>query len=136
MNTSKNIIFGLLLLLHVICIVLIEIQIFSNMDLGGPPSATGLFSGLSQQQWGNIAVILVLASITSLATIIIGILHLLKNQAIADDSRIVWVLVLLLAGVIGQTIYFFKHMVKKQAAAVPIRPNPMENRPNNDFWNS
>jgi hypothetical protein len=60
MNVPRNIIFGLLLLLQVIFIVLIEIQIFSSMDFGSSPNASGLLDTIGPDQWGNIAFFLCL----------------------------------------------------------------------------
>ena len=66
------------------------------------PDAREVFS-----LFGPVFILSVFMGILSLALLIFFIIHLVQNKVMDSTERIIWVLVLLFAGIIGYPIYWY-----------------------------
>lgn len=73
------------------------------MGRSEPPAFFFVFIGL-----------IFLASIFSLVSMIMYIVHVTKNPNIQENNRIGWIIGMVLGGVIAQIIYFFLYITKEE----------------------
>ena len=114
MSTGSKILYGIFLFIPIIMIVLIEVEIFSNVDLG---NYGGILKAMQRSPEGTMTRILLymgIAVFCNLAALIFNMIHLMRNKAVPENSRLTWILVLLLTGIVGQLIYFFKFMARSK----------------------
>ncbi|HEX2901507.1 MAG TPA: hypothetical protein VHS96_17460 [Bacteroidia bacterium] len=72
---------------------------YNNGDL--PDSFTGIM------------LLSMLVGVVSLIGMIVYVIHVTKNKHIPDNSRTMWILILVLAGTIGMVIYYFSWIRKE-----------------------
>ena len=73
-----------------------------ELNQQGPPPMFFAFMGL-----------IFLASIFSLVSMIMYIIHVTRNPHIAENNRIGWIIGMVLGGLIAQLIYFFMYITKE-----------------------
>jgi len=73
---------------------------------GVEPGVSDVFGSMS-----GFFIWIFLMVIVSTATFIYYLIHAIRNKAIEDNERIIWILVFLFASGIGQIVYFFMRIV-------------------------
>lgn len=73
--------------------------------------------------------LILVASALSLASLIMFIIHISKNRALDDGSRIGWIVGMIFANGITQIVYFFVHIVNEQ----PLPPSEPFGNPKNPW---
>lgn len=112
MSSGTRILYGIFLFVPIIMIILIEVETFSHLDEG---RYGGILRAMQHAPDGTIARILLflgIAVLCNLVALVINMVHLMRNPSITDSNRLPWILILLLTGIIGQLIYFFKFMAR------------------------
>jgi hypothetical protein len=123
MGTNKTL-YGLMafgpLGLIVASIAGIFLMVFSEMDRHSPEPPAGFFVFVG---------LIFLASILSIISLIMYIIHISKNTRLDDGSRIGWILGMVFAHGIVAIVYFFVHIANEPA------PSPYSSEPTKGPWN-
>jgi|GEM_PF-704757 hypothetical protein len=61
----------------------------------------------------------IIFSIVSLVVLIIYIIHAVKKENISSSERVMWILLFIFIGLIGQVIYFFMHVMNSNNKEKP-----------------
>lgn len=123
MSPGKKILIGIFTISQVVVLVMIfafffsqleELEIASRRHHGEPPEEfftmmAGFFGGM------------VIFFLLSVGNIIFYCVHAYRNAAVRQDMRIVWLLLFIFGGFMGELVYFFIHIVN-EPPALPSNP--------------
>lgn len=82
----------------------VNIAQFEDISSGQPPSI--FFSS-----FGLMALMIMLSVVMSISLMIYYIMHAYKNPKFSDNQRLIWVVIIVLAGSIGSIIYYFMEIL-------------------------
>lgn len=126
----NKLIYALPLLAQIASIVMIEVIVFSNF-IGRHGNLEFRANDINSGPFMAMALWLLLASISSIAAMIMYILFALQKNVVPAASRTMWIVALVLGGAIAQAIFYVKFILKtpKPTAA------EAEAARKRDFWN-
>jgi hypothetical protein len=129
MTTGKKILFAIPLIFQVLLIVPMEIVLIRNVrDLSHLSRVLG--RGLPKEDLQLFLASLFLAVVFTLVGMIVFIYHAMENRFMTSRQRMNWVIILVLAGLVGQTIYYFKFIRKTN----PLEKELEEKENARKFW--
>lgn len=115
MSRSSKLFVGILSFLPIALLLVFLFMFFSMIPEfmkweGREPDAYEVFSTFMP-----IVFMSMIMGILSLGLLIFFIIHLVKSKTIDTTERIIWILVLLFAGIIGYPIYWYMRIWKDEA---------------------
>jgi hypothetical protein len=114
MTTQKKILFALPLILQFLCIALIEWTLLSN--LAPHDDFVKTLMNFDQATLLQLGGILLVSVVLAMATMIADIVYLMQSTRFSSAQRTTWLVVLLLTGMVGQLIFFWKFIRKAPAS--------------------
>lgn len=126
MSPAKKILIGIFTISQVVILVMIfafffsqlkELELASQRHHGEPPEEfftfmAGFFGGM------------VVLFLLSVGNIIFYCIHAYRNPAVRQDMRIVWMLIFIFGGFMGELVYFYIHIVNDPPALPPNHGEP------------
>ena len=118
MSAGKKLLIGLFTVAPAILVILVFAMMFSQIpELERMESRPG--GAHPDEVFGMLASFLggiVLAGLFALGTLVFYCVHAYRNPAVREDMRLIWVLIFIFAGFLGNLVYFYLYIVNEPPA--------------------